>query len=192
MKRANTDWLEQNGNDTLYGGSGIDMLIADVNPLYDLNASDSIDGHYRDSPDSVVADDNATDILLVLGTSSGDTIRIGQTAAGRSDGHQRGELHLDYNLDNNGRELFLPWRATVTEPTQLGTPLVEQIRVGGLDGNDRLEFLETADPGLQIEPLDIGDLSARQRRLHRGAGRRSGQRHSARRRRARPARWRQR
>ncbi|HEY4636255.1 MAG TPA: calcium-binding protein, partial [Rhodospirillales bacterium] len=157
---ADTDWLEgQKGDDTLYGGSAIDLLVLDTRPEYfDEGApapNDIFDGHFGNALEGDVLDDNATDIMLVRGTSAGDRIRIGQTADGRSDGRPRGQLYVDFN----GHDIFAPWRSAPTAGNPLGVPLVEQIRVSGLVGDDDIAFLDLSAPG--VEPLDIGDLNAR-------------------------------
>ena len=157
---ADTDWLEgQKGNDTLYGGSAIDLLVLDTRPEYfDAGAPapiDTFDGHFGNALEGDVADDNATDIMLVRGTSGNDRIRIGQTADGRADGRPRGQLYVDFN----GHDIFAPWRSAPSAGNPLGVPLVEQIRVSGLVGDDDIAFLELSAPG--VEPLDIGDLNAR-------------------------------
>ncbi|HYW80547.1 MAG TPA: hypothetical protein VE890_13270, partial [Thermoguttaceae bacterium] len=146
--------------DTLYGGGGIDLIIGDVSPLY-TEFGDTIDGHYGNDLRDDITDDNATDILLVLGTPVvADTILVGQTAADRPDARERGLLHFDYN----GRDIFMPWREPINPDGTLNTPLVEQIRIAGLSGDDRIEFRRSDgldNGGLDVEPLDLGDLIAR-------------------------------
>ena len=85
---------------------------------------------------------------------------MGQTAAGRTDGREQGILHFDYN----GRDIFMPWREPALPDGTLGTPLVEQIRIAGLSGNDRIEFRQgdgLDNGGLPVEKLDLADLIAR-------------------------------
>lgn len=149
---ADTDWLEgQNGNDTLYGGSGIDIIVLDHPPLdlpqADRDAwilGDTIDGHFGNVTEGDVADDNATDILLIEGTQANDEILLSQGPGGRLkvDIASRGTI-----IDE--REILVDWRAAD------GTPLVEQIRVSGLLGDDTIGFVQGENA------LDISDLVAR-------------------------------
>ena len=116
---ADTDWIEgQNGNDTLYGGAGIDIIVLDVGPSPDQTdpvtgvrpfdeLGDDIYGHYGNEFEGDVVDDNATDILLVEGTSHDDLIRLRQSVAGEpildQNGNptgpvaQGGQLLVEYN-----------------------------------------------------------------------------------------------
>ncbi len=64
--------------DELVGGGGIDFLVLDVNPSYSALGGESFDGHGDGTPE-----DNATDVLLINGTTGDDVIRIGGTADGR-------------------------------------------------------------------------------------------------------------
>ena len=149
-----TDWLEgQNGHDTLYGGSDVDLLILDVKPFYDV-VGDVIDGHFANNIPNDTPDDFATDILLIEATNLYDTVRLGETAAG--------VLHVDYKSYNvvtdtveDDREILAPWRAPD------GTPLVEQIRVSGLGGNDTIEFLQQDEAGRGVFKVDLSKLIAR-------------------------------
>lgn len=121
---ADGDWLEgQDGNDKLLGGGGIDFLVLDVNP----NFSEQLDGHGSTAPD-----DNATDILMINGTTGDDVIRIGSVG-----GRLRVSLE-DPGTPANNVEVFADWTAA-------GVPLVEQFRVAGLAGDDVIEFENSLD-----------------------------------------------
>ncbi len=137
-------------SDTQYGGSGID--------LFTLNGTetvlDVIDGHYGKTRFNDVADDNATDILTILGTSVSDTILIGQS--GGNAAVLRNGTIIPVNMLN----------AT-------GGLLVEQFRIAGLAGNDRLGFYspQAIQAGVLggvtipvgFTALDTSSLSARSR-----------------------------
>ena len=178
---SDTDWLEgQKGNDTLYGGLGIDFMVLDVRREYfDEGAPapvDIFDGHFGNEFERDIADDNATDIMLVEGTNQDDVIRIGQLADG--------QIHVFYQTVNpdtgdiEQREILAPWRANAIDNSTAtpfhffdlaqpldpaGQPLVEQFRISGLSGDDFIEFVEAEYMafGRTILPLDIGDLDAR-------------------------------
>ncbi len=193
---GDSDWLEgQQGDDTLYGGGDIDIMVLDTRreyfapdgvgeddtlpPVYELAASlDTFDGHYGNEFRGDIADDNATDIMLIEGTNQRDTMLIGQLADGR--------IHVDFRTTNpftgaaEQWEIVAPWRANVDpavgesyfdpalplDPT--GTPLVEQFRISGLMRQDDIEFVDgpyqayagTA-AAVTVLPLDIGDLNER-------------------------------
>jgi len=134
---GDSDWLEgQDGRDALYGGTGIDMLVLDVRESY-VELGEVMDGQYGNETADDVADDNATDILLVEGTDADDHIRLSEAPGG--------QLRVEYN----GREILAAWRAAD------GTPLVEQFRVSGLMGDDVLEF------AAGDEALDLSALAGR-------------------------------
>ena len=144
---ADSDWIQgQNGNDTTYGGSGIDITVLDIGAadengdffFYD-KLGDTIDGHFGNEPGQTSPDDNATDILLIEGTSGNDEIFLSQ---GPND-----KLKVSFN----GQEILADWRAAD------GTPLIEQFRVSGLLGDDKIGFVRGDDA------LDIDDLIARSR-----------------------------
>ena len=154
-----SDWLEgQNGVDTLYGGSGIDMLVLDTSQLYDPIPSgrhEVFDGHHGNGepvdPSANNADDNATDILLIQGTDLADQILVGQTSGDEPQLQvffpttTKVEKTVDdhtFGGDKNPNRTFVAdWRdySDPTDPN--GKPLVEQIRISGLDGDDDIEFL---------------------------------------------------
>src|SRR6185503_20166110 len=76
---ADSDRLEgQDGSDTLYGGAGIDVLVLDVDITYASLGGERFDGHYGNQAPGDTLDDNATDILLIPGSNSPDTILISQ------------------------------------------------------------------------------------------------------------------
>jgi len=188
---ADTDWLEgQKGSDTNYGGQGVDIMVLDtrreyfVPPTYNDNdpwptpdqlvqAIDTFDGYFGNDAQNDMGDldhggDDATDIMLVEGTSQNDKILIGQLADGR--------LHVNFqtiNPDNGATEaweIFAPWRMNAADGSldPNGRALVEQFRISGLLGNDEISFV--AEPYVafagtpaakNVLPVDIGDLSAR-------------------------------
>ena len=83
---ADSDRIEgHNGRDESYGGSGIDILVLDVDPLYDPlppGQREIFDGHFGNLKKGDAPDDNATDILLIEGTNGEDTILLSQTPTG--------------------------------------------------------------------------------------------------------------
>ena len=176
---ADTDWLEgQNGNDTLYGGAAIDLLVGDVSPGYTV-LGDTFDGHFGNRVEDDVEDDNATDILLIEGTPFNDQIWLSQTVHtvenktvlkafnGDESLAQGGQLFVQFKIDRNLDKTFddqasfeFIWRDAN------GTPLIEQFRISGLNGDDQIKFLQADDPDLELNgsvPLDIGDLTTRSR-----------------------------
>ncbi len=161
---ADSDWLEgQNGTDTLYGGAGIDMLLLDTDTRYAATSGqpEVFDGHFGNTLPSDVADDNATDILLIEGTDNSDTFTVGQ---------------VDYNIPNStrigsrlsvgmgSRVLEAQWRSFTNPADVNGQPLIEQIRVSGLGGDDVISFLDNRKvSAFSSSPyqLDVTDLTDR-------------------------------
>ncbi len=144
------DWLEgQDGMDELVGGGGIDFLVLDVNPAYTVTGEEVLDGHGDGSPE-----DNATDVLLINGTTGDDIITIG---AGR-DGKFLKVTFTD-PVTSAKREIEARWATEELQDdeTVKFTPLVEQIRVAGLTGDDTIAFTQGD------EALDLSVLSARSR-----------------------------
>ena len=169
---GDTDWLEgQKGDDTLYGGGAIDMMVLDTrieyffqgNPKVPLPvpATDTFDGHFGNDFEGDIGDDNATDIVLVEGTSQDDVIRIGQLADGRAHVNMQ-TIDPDTGATLNW-EILVPWRSAPSAAFPLGRPLVEQFRISGLLGDDNISFVDAPYTafGRNIAPLDIGDLNAR-------------------------------
>ncbi len=133
---GNVDELEGHaGADTIYGGGGIDFIRLDVDPAYAFGG-DVIDGHFDNSPGEGVADDGATDILLVNGTAGNDIITIG--------GDGLGQAMVNYN----GRPL------PITIKDEFGNTLIEQYQINGLAGDDQIGFEAS---------FDTSDLAARSR-----------------------------
>jgi Ca2+-binding RTX toxin-like protein len=169
---GDTDWLEgQKGNDTLYGGAGIDMMVLDTRIEYFFQgdpkvplptpATDTFDGHFGNDFEGDIGDDNATDIMLIEGTSQDDVIKIGQLADGRA--HVNMQTIDPDTGDTLNWEILVPWRSAPSAGFPLGKPLVEQFRISGLLGDDNISFVDQPYTafGRNIAPLDIGDLNAR-------------------------------
>lgn len=133
---ADSDWLEgQDGQDTLYGGSGIDIIKLDTDALY-RTFGERIDGHYGNTSADDISDDHAVDILLIEGTSGNDFLSLSQ-------GENSRQLRVDYD----GRLITVDWQG------ERG-PLIEQFRISGLNGNDRIAFGQGAD-ALQAGALGV-------------------------------------
>ena len=159
---ADTDWLEgQNNQDTLYGGSGIDLLILDTNPDFDVNPTfENFDGHFGNEEEGDVADDNATDILLIEGTLHNDTIRLQGKAT--DDDILRVEYITVNSLDPT--DIFYERTAGGADGGYFEAKwkdgdnlLVEQFRVSGLLGQDTIEFADgtvTGEIALDLSPLN--------------------------------------
>ncbi len=157
---ADSDWLEgQDGFDTLYGGSGIDMILLDTDSRFaraTSNMLETFNGHYGNNGPNDAADDNATDILLIEGLATVDNVSIGQVNYSVSLPNERSHLAIDYN----GRLILSRWRdfSSLSDPN--GKPLVEQIRISGLGGDDSIQFVN-APTAIGIIPLDTSDLVER-------------------------------
>ncbi len=133
---ADSDWLEgQDGQDSLRGGSGIDILVVDTNINFD-EFGDALDGHLGNAPGELTPDDNATDVLLIEGTSGDDVIRL------RNNVDTDGQLLVEYNSE----QIAIDWLDAG------GTPLVEQFRIAGLAGDDTISFA-AGDEAIDFSPL---------------------------------------
>ncbi|HRX79684.1 MAG TPA: calcium-binding protein, partial [Pirellulaceae bacterium] len=129
---ADSDQLDgQQGSDTQYGGGGIDLffLPRDAEAFSTLDV-DILDGHFGNETQGDVADDNATDIVVATGTSGDDMIVISQTT----------DLLPSLNITHPIGNLRVNMLAAD------GSPLVEQIQVAGLAGNDKIGFGVAALP----------------------------------------------
>ena len=139
---ANSDWLEgQGGADELYGGGWNDQLVMDIG--YQTDAGRGSFKLYRpaESPDRFYGhgprgtdgtDDNATDILLVLGTTKDDTIYLGSS---REDSNKLAVSFATQRSESDRLQgnYLVDWVID-------GERMVEQIQVQGLGGNDYIEF----------------------------------------------------
>ncbi|XZE17820.1 SdrD B-like domain-containing protein [Pirellulaceae bacterium SH449] len=136
---AGSDLLEGHaGQDQLYGGTGIDFIRLDTDPAYAFGG-DTIHGHFGNRVEGDVADDHATDILLINGTLGDDTILIGETVLGL--------LEVQYNQ----RTLTFPWR------DRNGIATLEQFQINGLAGDDILGFVQGSGA------VRLSDLALRSR-----------------------------
>jgi len=161
---ADTDLLEgQDGTDTISGGAGIDVIVADVRPEYfDTGPDDQDDvaGHRDAGPDhrldtgDETPDDNATDILLVNGSQFNDTISLGRVPEGEP---LAGQLRMAYTSIDVSEVVRFNRNIDMIWLDAEGRPLIEQFRVAGLGGDDRLEFIEG------LNALDLSDLMGRGR-----------------------------
>ncbi|MEM7314292.1 MAG: calcium-binding protein, partial [Planctomycetota bacterium] len=122
-----TDTIEgQTGSDKQFGGGGIDLFYLWTGDGAHLE-TDTIDGHYGNQTLGDTADDNATDILVVAGTNSDDTILFSQHGQGHPN---HGQGRIDFNDATY----------TVDFLDSDGVPLVEQFQAAGLGGNDTIGF----------------------------------------------------
>jgi len=139
-----SDWLEgQDGADDVYGGGGIDMIVLDVHPSYAVMGG-VIEGHGGNYEAGDAADDNATDILLIEGTSGDDTILLSQNGDG--------QLAVDYTGWDVHDETYFTKNITWPWRDAYGEPIVEQFRISGLMGDDRLEFVR-GEGGIDFSAL---------------------------------------
>ncbi|MEO1614598.1 MAG: LamG-like jellyroll fold domain-containing protein [Planctomycetota bacterium] len=135
------DWLEgEDGIDHLFGGSGIDFLVLDVDPSYETLGGGTFDGH----GDSTIADDNATDVMLINGTTDDDFITFSGTPDRR--------LRVSYTNGSTDVDIDVDWTRQNESGEVVG--LVEQFRVSTGLGDDTISFDES---------LDLTPLSTRSR-----------------------------
>ncbi|MCC6508377.1 MAG: hypothetical protein IT423_04670, partial [Pirellulaceae bacterium] len=136
---SGTDFIDgQRGLDLQYGGSGIDLFQLRTDEL--LN--DTIDGHFGNFTVGDIADDNATDVLMISGTTSADTILIGQRGV---------QASVLYKVGTAATQ-----EIPVTMLNASGEFLIEQFRIAGLASSDTLGFysLQAIDAGI-ISPSTI-------------------------------------
>ncbi len=171
---ADSDLIDgQQGADKQYGGSGIDKFIvwttADCgNGTFCV---DTIDGHYGNEIKGDVSQDNATDILVIDGTSANDTILLGENVD-EQDPTLNGQLAIFYQAGGQP-----PRRIVVNVIAQNDTPLVEQFLISGLAGDDTLGFVSVSQFPAELNntpypavatvagliPLDVSKFSAGRR-----------------------------
>ncbi|MDV6029537.1 MAG: hypothetical protein F9B45_05405 [Phycisphaera sp. RhM] len=149
-----SDWIEgMDGVDRSYGGSGVDVMVLDVSSRYQ-SLGDAFDGHYGNVLPFDTPDDGAADILLIQGDQSFDGIdpfiddAITITEADGVDlfGNPKLMLQVDYTAASSDpgaplRQIMVDWRSNDFRLT----PVVEQIQVAGLIGDDDLSVELRAD-----------------------------------------------
>ena len=107
------------------------------------------DGHFGNEAEGDVPDDFATDVLSILGTGANDEILIGEN---------NGQAAVFYN------GTLIP----VTALDSDGNLLVEQFRIAGLGGNDRIGFFSNEaenvalllPSGSGLSPLDFSSIAS--------------------------------
>jgi Ca2+-binding RTX toxin-like protein len=125
----------EDGADSLYGGTGADLLTLDTDAAY-KTSGDSVDGYGGNglvlNPDGTTRDDvvqddraTATDILFVRGTNNDDTLTIRSSAA---------NPRLLEAVYNGGRTITVTWRDAAN------APLIRQVQVMTMRGNDRVDL----------------------------------------------------
>lgn len=144
---SDSDLMEGgDGADSLNGGTGADVMKLDTDATYTTLSGDTFVGYGGNgqiilengtTAPGVNQDDSATatDILLVAGTESDDTIRIGEIA-GVAGAPSR------LNVSYNGKNFVTNWKTRNTATNQIVFQ-VRQIQVVGGAGNDLIEFLPT-------------------------------------------------
>ena len=153
---AGSDLIEgQAGADTQYGGAGIDMFTISL----DATAADSIDGHFGNATAGDFPDDNATDIAMINGTSSDETILIGGDATNTA------RALIRYVVGSTTLNIPL----TIRNATS-GNLLIEQFRIAGMAGHDTIGFftqsaIDAGIPGVSLPTdytvLDTSSLASR-------------------------------
>lgn len=136
------DWLEgQGGTDSLLGGGGLDILVLDTDSDYGNNP-DVFDGFGKnDNTPNLSGFDGAVDILLIQGDGTHFPATRGNASVPVNAGNDRiqirdnpitGKLDIQYTgfTANVPREWSVNWRSAD------GKPLVSQIQVAGLQGDD--------------------------------------------------------
>ncbi|MEO1526149.1 MAG: PKD domain-containing protein, partial [Planctomycetota bacterium] len=133
---SGTDILQGHaGVDFLRGGTGIDLLYLDT----ETTAIEQLDGFFGNETKGDTEDDNATDVLVIQGTSLDDVIQLGGSG---------GRLVVQYQTGTNARTLTADFRNDDGEAT------LKQFQIDALAGDDWVEFLPS---------LDLGEFAARSR-----------------------------
>ncbi|MEP3831340.1 MAG: LamG-like jellyroll fold domain-containing protein [Rhodopirellula bahusiensis] len=156
---ADSDQLDgQLGSDTQYGGSGIDLFFLPRDEqAYSPADRDTIDGHFGNETFGDVADDNATDIVALAGTSNDDVIVISQESVG---GEANPLLHIAHTFRTGPSDSDFENRdLRVRILSDVGELLVEQIQVAGLAGDDHIGFAAASLPAGFDSKFDAFDLS---------------------------------
>lgn len=151
---ADTDFIEgQDGRDSMFGGEGIDFLKLDTAANF-TQLGDVFDGHFGNRTKGDAKDDNATDILLIEGSSFSDQILLSEPDVGITSAQDLSPMLV---LDG------VPSVPAVFTLTVGGTN-VGPVSVNG-DGNTSLDdlvvdFNTALNPALMNAGFDAGEVHA--------------------------------